>query len=66
VVTHDINLAAQFANNITLMKQGRAVHSGTPEEVLRPELLQEVFDVKVLVDRHPITGGPRVTPIISA
>ena len=66
VVTHDINLAAQFANNITLMKQGRAVHSGTPQEVLTPEILQEIFEVRVLVDAHPITGGPRVTPIISA
>jgi len=65
VVTHDINLAAQFANNITLMKQGRAVHSGTPEEVLRPEILQEVFEVRVLVDAHPITGAPRVTPLIN-
>ncbi|HKU76303.1 MAG TPA: ABC transporter ATP-binding protein [Pyrinomonadaceae bacterium] len=64
VVTHDINLAAQFADNITLMKQGRAVHSGTPQEVLRPEILQEVFEVIVLVDAHPITGGPRVTPIM--
>ena len=66
VVTHDINLAAQFANNITLMKHGRAVHSGTPQEVLTPEILQEIFEVRVLVDAHPITGGPRVTPIISA
>jgi iron complex transport system ATP-binding protein len=65
VVTHDINLAAQFANNITLMKQGKCVHSGKPREVLRPEILQEVFEVKVLIDTHPITGGPRVTPIIS-
>ena len=64
VVTHDINLAAQFADNITLMKLGRAVHSGTPQEVLRPEILQEVFEVRVLVDTHPITGGPRVTPIM--
>jgi iron complex transport system ATP-binding protein len=66
VVTHDINLAAQFANKIILMRQGRAVHSGTPNDVLTPELLQEVFEVRVLVDAHPITGGPRVTPIISA
>ena len=64
VVTHDINLAAQFADNITLMKQGRAVHSGTPEEVLRAEILQEVFEVRVLIDAHPVTGGPRVTPIV--
>src|SRR5689334_11196330 len=49
VVTHDINLASQFANNIILMKQGRAVHSGTPQEVLKPEILQVVFEVRVLV-----------------
>jgi len=46
------------------MKQGRTVHSGTPEEVLKAEILQEVFAVRVLVDAHPITGGPRVTPVV--
>ena len=64
VITHDINLAAQFADNIMLMKQGRAVHSGTPEQVLKAEILQEIFEVRVLVDAHPITGGPRVTPVV--
>jgi iron complex transport system ATP-binding protein len=34
-----------------------------PVEVLTPELLQEVFDVKVLVDAHPMSGVPRVTPV---
>ncbi len=63
VVTHDINLAAQFADNILLMKQGRTVHAGKPTEVLRPQILQDVFEVRVLVDAHPVTGGPRVTPV---
>lgn len=63
VVTHDINLAAQFADNILLMKQGRAVHFGKPAAVLQPQILEEVFAVKVLVDAHPVTGGPRVTPL---
>ena len=63
VVTHDINLAAQFADHLILMKQGRAVHTGTPEQVLQPHILQDVFEVKVLVDAHPVTGGPRVTPV---
>jgi len=63
VVTHDINLAAQFADNLILMKQGRAVHSGTPEQVLQPQILQDVFAIKVLIDAHPVTGGPRVTPV---
>ncbi len=63
VVTHDINLAAQFADNLILMKHGRTVHTGTPEQVLQPHILQDVFEVKVLVDAHPVTGGPRVTPV---
>ena len=63
VVTHDINLAAQFADNILLMKEGKTLHSGTPEEVLKPQILRDVFEVTVLVDAHPVTGGPRVTPV---
>ena len=63
VVTHDINLAAQFADHILLMKQGKTVHAGSPEEVLKPQILEEVFEVRVLVDAHPVTGGPRVTPV---
>jgi iron complex transport system ATP-binding protein len=66
VVTHDINLAAQFADNIMLMKQGKAVYAGTPKEVLNAEILQEVFEIRVLVDAHPVTGGPRVTPVVLA
>ncbi|HJP95035.1 MAG TPA: ABC transporter ATP-binding protein [Pyrinomonadaceae bacterium] len=63
VVTHDVNLAAQFADNILLMQHGKTVHSGTPEEVLKPHILQQVFEIRVLVDAHPVTGGPRVTPV---
>src|SRR5215204_4120569 len=63
VITHDINLAAQFADNILLMKHGKMVNYGRPVEVLRPEILQNVFEIRVLVDAHPVTGAPRVTPM---
>ena len=63
VVTHDINLAAQFADQILLMKNGKVLEAGPPKAVLTPELLHEVFAVKVLVDAHPITNAPRVTPV---
>ena len=63
VVTHDINLAAQFADHILLMKQGKVLDAGPPRAVLTPELLREVFDVTVLVDAHPVTDAPRVTPV---
>lgn len=63
VITHDINLAAQFADHILLLKQGRVIDAGPPRAVLTPELLREVFDVTVLVDAHPVTNAPRVTPV---
>jgi iron complex transport system ATP-binding protein len=66
VVTHDINLAAEFSDFVLLMKDGRTVSFGRPLEVLTPELLNEVFGVRVLVDAHPLTGVPRVTPVHEA
>src|ERR1043165_266659 len=63
VVTHDINLAAQFADHILLMKQGKVLDAGPPRAVLTPERLREVFNVTVLVDAHPVTNAPRVTPV---
>ncbi len=66
VVTHDINLAAEFADRVLLIKGGRPIASGTPREVLKPEMLREVFEIQVLVDTHPLSGVPRITPVHEA
>ncbi len=63
VITHDINLAAHFSDQVLLMKQGKTLALGKPKEVLTPNLLREVFEVEVLVDAHPVTGVPRITPV---
>src|SRR5437870_10851012 len=63
VVTHDVNLAAEFADEVMLMKSGKTVAVGPPREALTPELLGAVFDLRVLVDAHPISGAPRITPV---
>ena len=63
VVTHDVNLAAEFADRVLLMKEGRVIAMDPPSEVLTPELLRRVFDLEVLVDAHPISGAPRITPV---
>jgi iron complex transport system ATP-binding protein len=62
IVTHDINLAAAFANRIVLLKCGRMIAAGSPHEVLTVELLSEVLEIKILVDAHPLSGAPRITP----
>ena len=63
VVTHDINLAAQFSDQVLLLKGGRALAKGSPREVLTPRLLHDIFDLQVLVDAHPTSGAPRITPV---
>jgi iron complex transport system ATP-binding protein len=63
VVTHDVNLAAEFATRVMLLKDGRTIAVGSPDEVLTAGLLKQVFDLQVLVDAHPISGAPRITPV---
>ena len=45
VVLHDIQLAAIYCDNIVLMNKGRIIKTGTPQEVLTPELLEPVFEI---------------------
>lgn len=47
VVTHDLNLAGRYCDQVLLMDQGRAVISGPAGDVLRPDVLAPVFDVAV-------------------
>ncbi len=60
IVTHDLNLAAQFADRIMLLKEGRLVASGPPGEVLTTSVLSDIFNLPILIDQHPQSGRPRL------
>ena len=53
VVLHDLNLAAKFADQIVLLDQGKRVRAGSPAEVLQPDLLSEVYQTRINVEKHP-------------
>ena len=53
---HDLNLAATYCDRLYIMSEGAIVAAGTPEEVLQPALLREVFGVEAEVQVHPRTG----------
>jgi len=63
VITHDVNLAAEFADRVILLKEGQVIAAGAPLDVFKPELLSRVFDLEILIDVHPISGAPRITPV---
>lgn len=61
VVTHEINLAADFADRVALLKDGNLLACGAPAEVMTEPLLSELFDTSLAVDVHPASGKPRVS-----
>jgi iron complex transport system ATP-binding protein len=69
VCMHDLNLAAQYADHVLVLKDGAAVAAGTPRETLTAELLQDVYDIPFAVWDRP--GGdvcimPEAPPAVRA
>ncbi len=58
MVLHDLNLAARYAKRMVAIRQGAIAAQGSPEEVMRPEILREVFGVEAEVIRDPRFGTP--------
>ena len=50
---HDLNLAAAYCDRLYVMKGGRLFAAGTPQEVLTPEMLAEVFRVRAELQTLP-------------
>jgi iron complex transport system ATP-binding protein len=57
---HDLNLAALYFDRLVLLKEGRIRAEGTPATVLTEEIISEVYNAPVLVQRHPVTGAPNI------
>ena len=53
IVLHDINFAARYASQICALKDGKVAFMGTPEEIMRDEVLTDIFDTPVTVVPGP-------------
>ncbi|MBN2112636.1 MAG: heme ABC transporter ATP-binding protein [Acidimicrobiia bacterium] len=65
-VLHDLNLAARYADRVALMSRGRLAALAPTREVLRADLLSEVYQHPVVVVPHPQRDCPLVLPGTSA
>ncbi|GIP22551.1 ABC transporter ATP-binding protein [Paenibacillus sp. J22TS3] len=59
-VMHDLNLASLYCDRLLVLQDGAAAAVGTPEQLLTPETIHEVFQVQSAVTAHPDTGVPQV------
>ena len=57
---HDLNLAAQYCDRLVLINNGRVHAQGTPDEVITPRYIEEVYGTKDCVYHHPANGLPAV------
>lgn len=59
-VLHDMNLASTYADDVVLLSRGRVRAHGSPTDVLKPAVLEEVFQAKFHVTDHPLLSRPLV------
>jgi iron complex transport system ATP-binding protein len=60
VVTHELNLAAEYADQVVLMQRGRCLRVGSPATIYQRELLEQVFQTPLAVELGS-SGRPHVT-----
>jgi iron complex transport system ATP-binding protein len=60
VVTHELNLAGEYADQVVLMHRGKCLRVGPPATVLQREILEQVFQAPLSVEITP-SGRPRIT-----
>ncbi|MFN8680338.1 ABC transporter ATP-binding protein [Paracoccus sp. P2] len=58
IALHDLNHAAMFCHSLLIMKQGKIVATGRPEEVLTEDLLKAVFSIEARVEASRYHDGP--------
>jgi iron complex transport system ATP-binding protein len=63
IVMHDLNLACRYADHLVAMREGSVVATGSPSEVINPDLVQDVFGLAASVIEDPVSHTPTVIPI---
>ncbi len=63
MVSHDLNLAAMYADRLLLLKEGKVVVIGSPAEVIVPDFIRQSYGCDLLIDENPLGKVPRAMPI---
>ena len=62
VILHDLNLAAQYADQIVMLRSGKVEAIGAPQDVITVENIKRVFNLNVWLVEHPEMDCPMVIP----
>lgn len=62
-VSHDLNLTAQYCDELLLLKEGKIYAAGSAEEVLTEKNIKAVYNAEVLIKKNPLSEKPFVSLI---
>jgi len=65
LVSHQLNLVARFADHMVLFHHGSVSAAGTPDDVMRADVLERVYEWPLVVIRDPAVGAPALVPLRS-
>ena len=58
---HDLNIAALYCDILYVLKNGKVVKQGTPEEILTQETIYDIYGINADVRLHAITNKIAIT-----
>ncbi|WP_257351031.1 ABC transporter ATP-binding protein [Pseudalkalibacillus decolorationis] len=62
MVVHDLNHASRYAHHMVGIKNGKVVKTGTPEKVMVPDTLENIYGVKSDIIKDPRSNRPLCLP----
>ena len=60
LVSHNINLAADYCDRIIMMKDGKIAADGNPEKIINPDTIKELYGANLKVIKNPLSGKPNL------
>jgi iron complex transport system ATP-binding protein len=63
LVLHDLNHACRYAHHLVAMRDGSIVAEGSPDRIVTPELVTDVFGMPCRVIEDPVSRTPLVVPV---
>jgi len=60
MISHDLNLAAEYCDRLILLKEGRVFQEGSPQEILTYGNIEQVYKTLVVVEKNPASFKPHV------
>ena len=61
MISHDINLAAMYSDRLLLLKSGKIIQMGTPNDILTYDILENAYNCVLMVEKSPIGNFPQIS-----